>query len=383
MTETIKAAIELDYAILGAGVIGLAIGKAISNAYPDQELIVFEQHATFGEETSSRNSEVIHAGIYYPQTSLKAKLCVEGKTRLYEYCKHRNVPFKNTGKLIVASEPNQTPELAKIQTKANNNGVEDLVILDGNQVNALEPNVKACQALLSPSTGIIDSHQLMLSLVGEIEDAGNTIAYRHKIIDIEKVTNGWRLTVLIDEELFQISCRWLINAAGLHAHQLANLYQDRQTNVYYCRGLYFSYSQQQPLFNHLIYPVPEANTVGLGIHATLDLSGQTKFGPDTEYINALDYQFPETPFLHTVKDRWLEAIRRYFPEVNPARLQPGYSGIRPKLTQAHEAAADFVIEGSADHQQAQLIQLLGIESPGLTSCLAIADYVLNLIKQDL
>ncbi|GAA3929262.1 NAD(P)/FAD-dependent oxidoreductase [Litoribacillus peritrichatus] len=365
-------ALYSDFIVIGAGVVGLAIAKALSDHA--RSCIVLEKNALFGEATSSRNSEVIHAGIYYPQGSLKAKLCVQGKQLLYQYCEQRKIPHQRCGKLIVATSSNEEDQLDAIQAKANHNQVHDLSFLNQNQVSALEPNVKASAALISPSTGIIDAHQLMLAMVGDIEDAGNAISYQSEVKHIEQTVTGWRLQVMNQGELLAVECKWLINAAGLEANQLASHYSDKPPALYYCRGLYFSYAGKAP-FRHLIYPVPEKNTVGLGIHSTLDLAGQVKFGPDTEYIEEINYQFPVGEELNRIKQHWLTAIQRYFPEVDKRKLQPAYTGIRPKLTQANQTAKDFLIEGPKEHKLDGLIHLLGIESPGLTSALAIADAV--------
>ena len=370
--------LHTDYLVIGAGVIGLAIAKRLSDS--GKECLVIEKNGAFGEETSSRNSEVIHAGIYYPQNSLKAELCVEGKTALYRYCQSRHIPHQQLGKLIVATSEDEESQLDLIEQKAINNGVTDLNWLNHQQLKSIEPNVKATSALLSPSTGIIDVHQYMLSLVGDIEDANNSIVYYAEVHQIEQTPSGWTVHLFNQGEKLSIQCRWLINAAGLHANKLAQMYQTDTPNLHFCRGLYFSYSAKN-LFKHLIYPVPEKNTVGLGIHATLDLAGQVKFGPDTHYLDSIDYTFPEGSTLSDTKQQWIAAIQRYFPDIEKERLTPSYAGIRPKLSAAGEAAKDFTIEGPAQHKLNNLIHLLGIESPGLTSSLAIARYVETLINE--
>lgn len=367
-----------DYLVIGAGVIGLSIAKHLSDA--GKECLVIEKQGLFGEETSSRNSEVIHAGIYYPQGSLKAQLCVAGKHQLYNYCQQRAIEHKPLGKLIVATCSEEEEQLSLIESKAQANGVLDLSWQTQKQVNLLEPNVKSTSALLSPSTGIIDAHQYMLSLVGDIEDASNAIVYKAEVTGIEPTTNGWTVSINNQGEQLTVQCRWLINAAGLHANALAELYMTDVPPIHYCRGVYFSYSGA-PVFQHLIYPVPEKNTVGLGIHATLDMAGQVKFGPDTQYLDSIDYQMPVDKELAGIKAKWAQAIKRYFPTLDEQKLQPSYAGIRPKLSGPNEAAQDFRIEGPNEHALSNLIHLLGIESPGLTSSLAIGEYVLQLIDQ--
>ena len=370
--------LHTDYLVIGAGVIGLAIAKRLSDS--EKECLVIEKNGAFGEETSSRNSEVIHAGIYYPQNSLKAELCVEGKAALYQYCQSRHLPHQQLGKLIVATSEDEESQLDLIEQKAINNGVTDLNKLNHQQLKSIEPNVKATSALLSPSTGIIDVHQYMLSLVGDIEDANNSIVYYAEVHQIEQTPTGWTVHLFNQGEELSIQCRWLINAAGLHANKLAQMYQTDVPDLHLCRGLYFSYSAKS-LFKHLIYPVPEKNTVGLGIHATLDLAGQVKFGPDTHYLDTIDYTFPAGSTLSDTKQQWIAAIQRYFPDIETERLTPSYAGIRPKLSAAGEAAKDFTIEGPVQHKLNNLIHLLGIESPGLTSSLAIARYVETLINE--
>jgi len=370
--------LHTDHLVIGAGVIGLAIAKRLSDS--GKECFVVEKNGAFGEETSSRNSEVIHAGIYYPQNSLKAKLCIEGKTALYQYCQSRNLPHQQLGKLIVATSKDEESQLDLIEQKAINNGVTDLNWLNHQQLKTIEPNVKSTAALLSPSTGIVDVHQYMLSLVGDIEDAGNPIVYYADVHQIEQTSSGWKVRLFNQGEELSIHCRWLINAAGLHANKLAAMYQTDTPKLHFCRGLYFSYSGKN-LFKHLIYPVPEKNTVGLGIHATLDLAGQVKFGPDTHYLDSIDYSFPEGSALLETRQRWAKAIQSYYPDIEIERLTPSYAGIRPKLSGAKGAAKDFVIEGPNQHDLDNLIHLLGIESPGLTSSLAIAKYVETLINE--
>ncbi|GLQ33535.1 NAD(P)/FAD-dependent oxidoreductase [Litoribrevibacter albus] len=370
--------LHTDYLVIGAGVVGLAIAKRLSDA--GKECLVVEKNALFGEETSSRNSEVIHAGIYYPSSSLKARLCVEGKRQLYRYCQQRSIDHSPLGKLIVATSSDEEEQLSAIHLKAQANGVFDLEQLTQTQVNAREPNVKATSALLSPSTGIIDAHQYMLSLVGDIEDAANAIVYKAEVTHIEQHSQGWTVAINNQGEALTLRCRWLINAAGLHANALATMYSSDVPAIHYCRGLYFSYTGHS-VFHHLIYPVPEKNTVGLGIHATLDMAGQVKFGPDTQYLDTIDYRMPESTHLDAIKSDWVTAIQRYYPALDANKLHPSYAGIRPKLSGPGDPAEDFLIEGPQTHGLPNLIHLLGIESPGLTASLAVAEYVLQLIDQ--
>ncbi len=359
---------KLDCIVCGAGVVGLAIGRRL--ALDGLQVAVIEAEGQVGAHTSSRNSEVIHAGIHYPENSLKARLCVEGKHALYAYCDQRRVAHQRIGKLIVATCRAEEERLAGIDRNAKANGVTDLAWLDTRQVEELEPAVVATRALLSPSTGIIDSHELMLSLQGDLEDLGGAVVLQSCITGVRMTGDGFE--VAVDGDVAG-SCRVFVNAAGLKAAEVAALVEGLEPpTMSYARGHYFSYGGRSP-FSHLVYPVP--NDGGLGIHATNDMGGAARFGPDVEWIDEIDYGFPDN-----LKGRFLEAIRRYFPGVDPNRLTPSYTGIRPRLSGPGEPPADFEIAGPTTHGVDGLVNLYGIESPGLTASLAIADHVCELLE---
>jgi len=362
---------SVDVIVIGSGVVGLAIAAKMSQT--QKNVIVIDKNSGFGEETSSRNSEVIHAGIYYPKNSLKANLCILGKQSLYQYCKARHVPFKQVGKLIVAQNTLEETHLEHIKQKALNNGVDDITWLNQNQLNNCEPNLRATSAILSPSTGIIDSHTYMQSLVAEIESNNGFFVGNTKMIRAAPIDSGFIVTLLCQGEVMTMKCRYLINSAGLHSEQVANSIEGLQKRlipkVHLCRGHYFTYSGKSP-FSKLIYPVPELNTQGLGIHATLDLANQIKFGPDTLYIDTLNYDFS-----NDLKIKFLNTIKRYFPSITSEKLQLAYTGIRPKLQGPNDGFKDFNIQTCKEHNLKGLVNLFGIESPGLTASLAIGKYV--------
>ena len=379
---------NFDHCIIGAGVIGLAIAFKLSQKWPDAKILLIESHNQFGSETSSRNSEVIHAGIYYPENSLKAELCRQGNDQLFKFCQDYNVPYSRIGKLIVASDNNDIEKLENLKKNAQKNNVY-LNLLSQKECKKLEPNVTAKAALMSSSTGIIDSHQYMQALLNIAEKQGVLYSPNTQFMSAKENTQGFEVRVNTADGPFNFTCQQLINSAGLHAPDVAhsifrkdNAETTSAINIsssipqyHYCRGQYFSYQDKAP-FSHLIYPIPNKNTSGLGIHATLDLSGQVRFGPDAEFIKTLDYSCDETR-----KQSFVLAITSYFPNLNPSKLVPSYCGIRPKLTGPNESAADFIIQTSAEHHIMGLINLLGIESPGLTASLAIADYVSHRIMQ--
>lgn len=365
--------VDIDCVVVGAGVVGLAVAREMALA--GHEVLVIEAGEAIGIGTSSRNSEVIHAGIYYPPGSLKAQLCVEGKHALYAYCESHGVSTRKTGKLIVAKDEAQIGQLRALLERGLANGVDDLRLLDREQALALEPELECVAALYSPSTGIVDSHALMLALQGDAESAGTSVAFFSPLLSAEVIREGFLLQVG-GETPIALSCRLLINAAGLQAPGLARrikgLPQQTVPQNYLCKGSYFSCSKRAP-FTHLIYPAPEA--AGLGVHMTVDLSGQARFGPDTEWVETEDYQvYPDRA------EVFYSAIRSYWPGLPDNSLQPGYSGIRPKISAPGEPASDFLISSEREHGVPGLINLFGIESPGLTSCLAIANRVRALIQ---
>ncbi len=366
---------QVDAVVIGAGVIGLAVGRALALA--GREVMVLESENAIGTGTSSRNSEVIHAGIYYPAGSLKARLCVQGKQMLYAYCAERGVAHQRLGKLIVATSPEQVQQLDGIVAKAAANGVHDLQKLTAAQAQALEPALSCEAALLSPSTGVIDSHGLMLNLQGDMENAGGLLALVSPVahIGVRQGTATHPICVTTQDGT-ELACQVLVNAAGLSAVALArgmngldpSLLPQALPQAFFAKGNYFTLAGKAP-FSRLIYPVPEA--AGLGVHLTLDLGGQAKFGPDVQWVDdPADLQVDPRR-----GDAFYAEVRKYWPALADGALQPGYAGMRPKINAPHEAAADFMIQGPAEHGVPGLVNLLGIESPGLTSSLAIADEV--------
>jgi L-2-hydroxyglutarate oxidase LhgO len=359
--------------IIGAGVIGLAVARRLAQA--GREVIVLEAAEGIGTVTSSRNSEVIHAGIYYPAGSLMARMCVSGKHALYEYCRDHGIPHRNCGKLIVATTSNETLKLQSIKAHAEANGVHDLRTLGGKEARALEPALNCDAALLSPSTGIIDSHAFMLALCGDAEGAGAACAFHTPLLRGKATLGGFELEVG-GETPITLACQLLINAAGLAATSVARGIDGMPIELippaYLAKGNYFSCSARAP-FSHLIYPVPEPG--GLGVHLTLDMAGQARFGPDVEWVDAIDYAVDPGR-----AEKFYPAIRRYWPALPDGALMPSYSGMRPKIVPPAVAVQDFLIQGPKDHGVDGLINLFGIESPGLTSSLAIADYVAGLAE---
>ena len=357
---------QLDCVVVGAGVVGLAVARALARA--GREVIVLEKESQIGMHSSSRNSEVIHAGLYYPQGSLKAQLCVRGKAMLYAYCESHHVACERIGKLIVATSPEDLPKLDAIKQQAALNGVNDLRFLEPKQVEQIEPAVACLGAMLSPSTGIVDSHELMTAFEGEIEAHDGAVVLNSEVSNLHAVAG--ELQFESSGELF--TCRTLVNSAGLWAGDLMGRLDCAKPAVHFAIGHYYTYPGKSP-FNHLIYPVP--NNAGLGTHATNDLGGGARFGPDVRWVDSIDYDFDDSR-----KGEFTAAIQRYFPALEPERLAPGYTGIRPKLVGPGEPPADFRIEAETDHGVPGLVNLLGIESPGLTACLAIGDYVSRLTR---
>lgn len=360
-----SASERIDCVVIGAGVIGIAIARELALA--GRDVIVLEAEAAIGTHTSSRNSEVIHAGLYYPPGSLKATLCVAGREKLYEYCDQRYVPFRRTGKIIVASQASDESKLEDIGTTASRNGVDDLQWLSAADIARREPAVRGHAGLWSQSTGIVDSHALMLALRADLEAADGVIACRSGVSAVCVERDGFA----IEAGDYTLHCHRLINAAGLWAPLVAGtidgLAAAHVPEAHYAKAHYFTYVGRAP-FATLVYPLPEDG--GLGVHATLDLGGSARFGPDVQWVDGIDYHFDESR-----KPAFVDAIRRYFPELDPARLQPGYTGIRPKLAGPGAPAEDFVIQTVETHGVPGLVNLYGIESPGLTAVLAIAEAV--------
>lgn len=365
---------SVECVVIGAGVIGLAVARAL--ALSGRTVLVVEKERYIGAHTSSRNSEIIHAGLYYPADSLKARFCVAGRKQLYAYCAARGIVTKRIGKLVVAADETEAPLLAKVMAHATANGVDDLELLDAKAARAMEPEVACIAAFHSPSTGLIDSHALMLSLHGEAEAHGATVALRAEVASGRVRESGGFVLEIAGDENLTLECEILVNAAGLYApgvaRRLAGVPVASIPRDYYCRGVYFTLPGKAP-FQRPVYPVPEH--AGLGVHYTPDLAGQGRFGPDTEWIDGIDYTVDPKRGA-----RFYAAIRKYWPGLPDGALQPGYAGIRPKISSRDEPAADFRIDGAERHGIAGLINLFGIESPGLTSSLAIADYVAALIN---
>lgn len=377
-----EAALDrVDAVVVGAGVLGLAVGRAL--AQRGLETLVLERAGQIGSGISSRSSEVIHAGLYYPSGSLKAALCVRGRELLYDFCASHAVPHRRCGKLLVATEAAQLPALQALAEQARRNGVDDVQALSAAQARALEPALRCEAALLSPSTGIVDSHALMLALQGELEAAGGCVAVGSAVGALRRQGVLWRVELQAEAgaEPYAVLSPRVVNAAGLWAPALARategLAARHQPEPRFCKGSYFSLSGRAP-FSHLIYPMPQA--AGLGVHLTLDLGGQARFGPDVEWLDgvsdpdALDYRVDPAR-----GERFAAEVRRYWPELPEGRLQSAYAGVRPKISAPSEPAADFCIEGPTEHGQPGLVQLLGLESPGLTSCLAVAERVSALL----
>ncbi len=370
---------EVDAIIVGAGVIGLAVARALAQA--GHEVIVLERNRMIGAETSARNSEVIHAGIYYPRSSLKAELCVRGRSQLLDYCADHNVPFNLCGKIIVALTENQEQGLEVFAKRGTENGVENLAPLTQNQLAELEPELEGRAGLWSPSTGILDTHTYLQALLGDLEDGGGRVAFNAKFHQAQIEPDGFTIHVETDGENYPLKTRMLINAAGLWARDIAlsidGLSSALVPEIHFAKGSYFSYSGRVP-FKRLVYPVPDPG--GLGVHLTLDLAGQARFGPDVEWLtnsnpNEIDYQVNPKH-----QDQFYQYIKTYWPGIDLNKLAPGFSGVRPKVVGSGEKPGDFSIRGPSVHGVEGLVNLFGIESPGLTSSLAIGDQVRKELK---
>ncbi|MDC1286363.1 NAD(P)/FAD-dependent oxidoreductase [Gammaproteobacteria bacterium] len=360
---------KADCIVIGAGVIGLAVARALALA--GREVIVLEACDCIGSGISSRNSEVIHAGIYYAADSLKAKLCVAGRKQLYAYCETHHVPFKPCGKVIVAIDRQQQSKLQAILEKARVNGVDDMVLLDQQAMQRREPQIKCLSALLSPSTGLIDSHAYLLSLQADLEEAGGVVVFNAAVTGGAMCDGVLELSVRSGDSLSRLGADTVVNCAGLNgdklAHVIVGIKHETLPTYSYAKGNYFTYAGKSP-FSSLIYPVPSEH--GLGVHVTHDMAGNLRFGPDVEWVDELNYEVsPERC------ETFYEAIRSYWPELPDDSLLPAYSGIRPKINGKGLVAADFVIQDQTEHGVNGLINLFGIESPGLTASLALADYV--------
>jgi L-2-hydroxyglutarate oxidase LhgO len=356
---------RVDCVVVGAGVVGLAVAKRLAEA--GREVVVLEKEGQIGAETSSRNSEVIHAGIYYPKGSLKARSCIAGKWFLYRYCEERGIPYRRCGKLIVATNEAQIETLDRIRKNAAELGMPDLEFWTREQAEALEPALRCTAALWSPTTGIIDSHGLMLAYQGDAEDRGAMIAFDAPLLGAQVREDGIELEVGGAEPM-RLLAQIVVNSAGLHAPDLARRFEGIDEaalpRAYYCKGSYYTLSGKSP-FARLIYPVPER--AGLGVHSTIDLAGSCRFGPDTEWVDRIDYDVDPRR-----AEVFYAAVRSYWPDLPDGALEPGYAGIRPKLGPADTIASDFVVQGPAEHGVPGLVNLFGIESPGLTASWALA-----------
>ena len=365
---------RVECVVAGAGVVGLAVARAL--ALSGREVWVLEAADAIGTGASSRNSEVVHAGIYYPTGSLKARFCVEGKAMLYDYCQERGIPHCRLGKLIVAAEEAEVPVLHKIRAQAAANGVDDLEFLSGEEARRMEPNLRAAAALLSPSTGIVDSHALMLGFQGDAENAGAAVVFHAPVLGGDVLHGGFRLQIGGAEPM-ELECEILVNAVGLYAPDMARgiagIPPSTIPRAHLCKGSYYSLPGRAP-FGRLIYPVPEA--AGLGVHLTLDLGGQARFGPDVQWVETEEYDVDIRR-----ADGFYAAIRRYWPGLPDGALTPGYAGIRPKISGPKEPPADFLLSGPAEHGIGGLVNLFGIESPGMTSSMAIAAHVAGLVNR--
>jgi L-2-hydroxyglutarate oxidase LhgO len=375
---------QVDCVVIGAGVVGLAVAREM--ALQGRETILLEREGSFGTISSARNSEVIHAGIYYPKDSLKAKLCVEGNRLLYEYCRTHQVGTQAYGKLIVADET-QINDLQAIFYKAQNNGVPEIKMISGEEAKQLEPKLKCSAAILSASTGIVDSHGFMLSLLGGFEDAGGMIAYHSPLISAKPIGQGAEGGFELDiggPDGMKLQTKLLINCAGMSAPAVAQkiegIEKDQIPKAYFAKGNYFSLSGRSP-FSHLIYPIPEAG--GLGVHLTLDMAGQAKFGPDVEWLDIESEEQIDYTVDAKRGEGFYAAVRKYWPDLKDNALQPDYSGVRAKIVPPNTPAGDFCFNTPQDHGLQGLYNLYGFESPGLTSSIAIARHLEGKIKNSL
>jgi L-2-hydroxyglutarate oxidase LhgO len=368
---------DADITIIGAGVIGLAIAEELSEHYKGVFLV--EKHPTFGQETSSRNSEVVHAGIYYTRNSLKAKLCVEGNRLLYEYCLKYDVPHRICGKLIVATDNEEITIIEDIRKTAAVNGV-DLLVMEPVQIRELEPEIFALKALFSPTTGIVDSHSLMKRYETNTLNNGGQIAYGSEVKSIRKITGGYEISVMDpDKSEYSFSSGLVVNSAGLYADKIAEMagMKDENLQIMFCKGEYFRINPpKNKLINRLVYPVPHHNMEGIGIHVTVDMGGGVKLGPDVRYLesNICDYRL--TP---SKQEAFYKSARKFLPFLEINDIAPEMAGIRPKIQKPGEPQRDFYIREESSRGYPGFINLIGMESPGLTSSIAIAKYVSSLI----
>ncbi|OFY10377.1 MAG: hypothetical protein A2X05_02195 [Bacteroidetes bacterium GWE2_41_25] len=371
---------DADITIIGAGVVGLAIAEKISGSY--KNVFVIEKHNSFGQETSSRNSEVIHAGIYYPQDSLKAKLCVEGKVLLYEYCEKYDIPFKRCGKLIVATSEEEIPVIEGVRETALRNGVDDLIVIDRDEIAEMEPAIFALKALYSPSTGIIDSHSLMKQYETNTLNNGGQIVYGSEVIAIRRIDKGYEITLNdADGMIYSFSSAIVINSAGLESDNIARLtgITDDYLKIMFCKGEYFRINPpKNRLLNKLIYPVPHPKLEHIGVHVTVDIAGGVKLGPDVKYLESNVYDYRLTP---SKQEAFFLAAKKFLPFLEFDDIAPEMAGIRPKLQKPGEQIRDYYIMEESGRGYPGFINLIGMESPALTSSIAIAGYVYNMVER--
>jgi L-2-hydroxyglutarate oxidase LhgO len=369
---------DSNITIIGAGVIGLAIAEKLS--WANNDVFVVEKYTTFGQETSSRNSEVIHAGIYYPQGSLKAKLCVEGNELLYEYCRKFDIPHKKCGKLIVATSEDEISVIQGIRETAAKNGVS-LSMIDKDQISVLEPNIFALRALYSPTTGIVDSHSLMKRFETNTNINGGQFVYGSEVIAIKKINKGYKVTLMaLDQVPFSFTTRKVINSAGLTSDSVAGMagIKDPELAINFCKGEYFRVNPpKNRLINRLVYPIPHQNMEGIGVHVTVDMAGGVKLGPDVTYLGEKIYDYKVDP---SKQLEFWKSARKFLPFLDFEDIVPEMAGIRPKTQKSGEPVKDFYIREESSRGFKGFINLVGMESPGLTSCLAIANYVNDLVK---
>jgi L-2-hydroxyglutarate oxidase LhgO len=370
---------DADITIIGAGVVGLAIAEKVSETHDNVFLI--EKHLSFGQETSSRNSEVIHAGIYYTRDSLKAKLCVEGKWLIYNYCKKYDIPFNNCGKLIVATSEKEISVIEGIRQTAFKNGVDDLLVLEREQISELEPNIFALKALFSPSTGIIDSHSLMKRYETNSYHNGCQIVYGSEVTGISQIKNGYKIDLFdADKKKYSFTTRIIINSAGLTSDKISEMVgiRDDSLKILFCKGEYFRINPpKNRLINRLVYPVPHQNMEGIGIHVTIDMGGGVKLGPDIKYLESNIYDYKLTA---SKQEEFYNSAKKFLPFLEFDDIAPEMAGIRPKIQKPGEPLRDFYIMEESKRGFPGFINLIGMESPGLTSSIAIAKYVTGLIK---
>jgi L-2-hydroxyglutarate oxidase LhgO len=364
--------------IIGAGVIGLSIAEKLSYKY--KNIYVVEKHNTFGQETSSRNSEVIHAGLYYPEGSLKAKLCVEGNRMLYEFCQKHEIPFRNCGKLIVATTPEEVYVIKGIKENSSKNGIS-LELIDRDRISGLEPNIFALAALYSPTTGIVDTHSLMKRLESNFIINGGQIAYGSEVISIQKIAGVYEITLKgPDEKLFTFTSEIIINSAGLTSDLISEMagMKDKSLDINFCKGEYFKVNPpKNRLISRLVYPVPHENLEGIGIHVTVDMSGGVKLGPDVTWLKKGDYNYHVD---ESKREAFWKSAKTFLPFLEIDDISPDMAGIRPKIQKRGETVRDFYISEESRRGNPGFINLIGMESPGMTSCLAIAKHVDSLVK---